>query len=153
MDSSFSVAKEAASILANKTLQDSGDYTVQHIHFILHLFYLSDILGVMNHYNCYIQGPGSNIVDFAIKLTTSRVGKVRLASRMRLFDPRNVALQLFVRKTEDLFLFCNCTYEHPPFSSLAWSKTFFLVFDSSVATLRLSYFSASGCFNENLPTL
>ena len=33
-----------------------------------------------------------------------------LASHKRLFDPQDVAPQLFVRKTEDLFLFCNCTY-------------------------------------------
>ena len=70
MDSSFCVAKEAASVLPNKRLQDSADYTVQHINFILHLSYLSDILGVMNHDNCYIQGSESNIVDFAIKLTS-----------------------------------------------------------------------------------
>ena len=50
----------------------------------------------MNHCNCYLQGPGSNIVDFAIELTTSRVGKMWLASHMPLFDPRDVALQLFM---------------------------------------------------------
>ena len=37
--------------------------------FILHLAYLLDIFGVMNHFNCYLQGPESNIIDFATKLT------------------------------------------------------------------------------------
>ena len=46
------------------------------------------------------------MVDFAIKLTASGVGKVRLANQMRLFDPRDVAFQLFVRNAEVLFLFC-----------------------------------------------
>ena len=36
--------------------------------FILHLAYLSDIFGVMNHCNCFLQGPESNIIDFSIKL-------------------------------------------------------------------------------------
>ena len=36
---------------------------------ILHLAYLSDIFGVMNHFNRYLQGPESNIIDFATKLT------------------------------------------------------------------------------------
>ena len=68
-------------------------------------FYLSDILEVMNHCNCYLQGSGSksNVDDFGIKLTG--VGKVRLASHTRLFDPHDVALQLFATNTEDLFCF------------------------------------------------
>ena len=70
---------------------------LEDINFILHLSYLSDILGVMNHCNYYLQKPGSNIVDFAIKLTTSGVGKVRLASHMRLLGSRNVAFHLFVK--------------------------------------------------------
>ena len=37
--------------------------------FILYLAYLSDIFGVMNHFNCYLQGPESNIIDFATKLS------------------------------------------------------------------------------------
>ena len=37
--------------------------------FILHLAYLSDIFGVMNHFNCSLQGPESSIIDFSIKLT------------------------------------------------------------------------------------
>ena len=37
--------------------------------FIFCLAYLSDIFGVMNHFNCYLQGPESNIIDFATKLT------------------------------------------------------------------------------------
>ena len=53
------------------------DYKIQKIlegiNFNLHLSYLSDILGVLNQCNCYHQGPGSTIVDFAIKLTTSGV--------------------------------------------------------------------------------
>ena len=87
MDSSVCVAKKAASVLPNKRLQDSGDYTVQHINFIFHLSHLPDILGVMNHCNYYFLESGSNIVDFAIEVTTSGVGKVRLASRTRLFAP------------------------------------------------------------------
>ena len=64
-------------VLQKKLLQffQTKDYKMlkilEDINFILHLPYLSDILGVMNHCNCYLQGPGSNIVDFAIKLTTS----------------------------------------------------------------------------------
>ena len=76
---------------------------------------MPDILGVKNHYNCYLQGPESNIVDFAIKLTTSGVGKVRLASHERLFDPRDGALHLFVRNTEDLLYFAIALT--PPISS------------------------------------
>ena len=85
-------------VLQKKLLQffQTKDYKVQKIFkdttFILHLSYLSDILGVMNICNCYLQGPGSSIVDFAIKLTSSGVGKVRLASRIRLFGPRDEAL-------------------------------------------------------------
>ena len=37
--------------------------------FILHLAYLSDIFGAMNHFNCFFQGHKSNIIDFSIKLT------------------------------------------------------------------------------------
>ena len=83
----------------------------------------------MNQCKCYLKGPESNIVHFAIKLTTPGVGEVRLASPMRLFDPPDVALQL-------------------SFLALVSSKTFFL-FDSTVATLRLFGFSGSGSFNEN----
>ena len=74
----------------------------------------------MNHCNCYLQGPGSNIVDFTIKLTLG-VGKGRLVSHMRFFDSQDVALQLFVRNTEDLFAIALT----PPFPTLAWWKTFF----------------------------
>ena len=77
----------------------------------------------MNHCMCYLQEPGSNIVNFAIKLTTSGVGKVRLASHRRLFDPREVDLQLFVRNTEDLLLICNCTYT-PHFQLLCDRRLF-----------------------------
>ena len=65
---------------------------LEDINFILHLSHLLDILGLINHCNCCLQGPGSNIVDFTIKLTTLGVGKVRLASHMWLFDPQDVAL-------------------------------------------------------------
>ena len=112
-------------VLQKKLLQffQTKNYKIQKIledtNFILQLFYLSDILDVMNHSNCYLQGPGSNIVDLAIKLTTSRVGKVRLARHMRLFDPRDVALQLFVRNTEDCFLQLHL---HSPFPVLVWSS-------------------------------
>ena len=37
--------------------------------FILHHAYPSDIFGVMNHFNCSLQGPESNIIDYSIKLT------------------------------------------------------------------------------------
>ena len=77
----------------------------------------------MNHCNCYLQAPGSNIVDFTIKLTTSEVGKVPIASHMRLFDPRNVALQLFGRNTVDLFFFA--TAVTPPISSFCVEEDFF----------------------------
>ena len=70
MDASFCVAKEAASVLSNKRLQNSEDSRRHKFHSLPFLF-VRDILGVMNHCNCYLQGPGSNIVDFAIKLTTS----------------------------------------------------------------------------------
>ena len=90
--------------------------------FILHLSCLSKILAVTNHCNRYLQWPGSNIVDFAIKLTASGVGKVRLASHMRLFGPRDVARQLFWRNTEDLFCFAIAL--KPLFPPL-WSKTYF----------------------------
>ena len=59
-------------VLHKKLLQlfQTKDYKIQKIlediNFILHLSYLSDILEVMNNCNCYLQGPGSNIVDFAI---------------------------------------------------------------------------------------
>ena len=37
--------------------------------FILYLAYQSGIFGVMNHFNRYLWGPESNIIDFAAKLT------------------------------------------------------------------------------------
>ena len=103
-------------VLQKKLLQffQTKGYEIQKIledtNFILQLSYLSDILGVMNRSNCYLHGPESNIVDFAIELTTSRMGKVRLASHMRLFDPRQVALQLFMKNTEDFFFAIALTY-------------------------------------------
>ena len=124
MDAFFGVAKETASGLPNK------DYKIQKIlediNFILHLSYLSDILQEINRCMCYLQGSGSNIVDFASKLTTSGVGKVQLASHKRLFDPREIAFQLFVRNTEELFLFCNCTYT--PYFQLMCDRRPFLIF-------------------------
>ena len=49
------------------------DYKFQKIledeNFILLLAYLLDIFGDMNHFNCSLQGPESNIIDFSIKLT------------------------------------------------------------------------------------
>ena len=156
-------------VFPNKMLQffQTKDYKIQKIlkdiNFIFHLSYLSDILEAMNHCMCYLQGPESNIVNFAIKLTTSGEGKVQLASHKRLFDPREVALQLFVRNTEDLSLFCNCTYTPQHFQLLRDRRLFliflppfacsvgltFFFFYSPVATLRLFYFSASGSFNES----
>ena len=99
MDASCCVAKEAASVHAK-----TKDYKIQKIfediNFILHLSYLSDTLRVMNHCNCYLQRTGSNIVDFVIKLTTSGVGKVRLASHKRSSDPLDVAFLHCLRNTE-----------------------------------------------------
>ena len=103
------------------------------INFIPHLSYLSHILGVMIHCYCYLQGPGCNIVDFAIKLTALVVGKVRLASHKRLFDPRLVVFQLFTRNTEDLFCFeiaIAFFVLHPPYSALVWPNTCFCSFIS-----------------------
>ena len=37
--------------------------------FIRFLAYLSDIFGVVKHFNHYHQGPENNIIDFAAKLT------------------------------------------------------------------------------------
>ena len=96
-------------VLQKKLLQffQTKDQKIQKIlgdiNFTLHLSHLSDNLGLMNHCNCCLQGPGSSIVDFAIKLTTLEVDKGRLASHMRLFDPQDVALSLIVRNTDDLF--------------------------------------------------
>ena len=61
------------------------------------------------------------MVDFVIKLTILGVGKVRLASHKRLFDPRFVVFQLFVRNTEDLFCFAIAIaifVLHLPYSAL-----------------------------------
>ena len=77
----------------------------------------------MNHCNCYLQELGSNIVDFAIKLTISGAGKVRLASHKRLFDPPDLALYIFVRNTEDLFRFAIAL--SPPISSSCVVEDFF----------------------------
>ena len=99
-------------VLQKKLLQffQTKDYKMQKIlkgiNFILHLFYLSDILGITNHCNCCLQGPGSNVVDFAVKFTTSRVGKVRLASHMRIFDSRVKNFQLLCSRK----LFCSLTH-------------------------------------------
>ena len=54
--------------------KDYKIHILEGINFILCLSCLSDILAIMNYCNCYLQGPGSNILDFAIKLTTSGVG-------------------------------------------------------------------------------
>ena len=37
--------------------------------FILYLACLSNSFGVINHFNCYLQGPESNITDFAAEVT------------------------------------------------------------------------------------
>ena len=124
MEVSFCIAKEAASVLPNKKLPISENFRRHSLNFILHLSYLLDILGVMNHWNCYLQEPASNIVDFAIKLTTSGVGKVPIASHVRVFNPRNVVLQLFGRNTADYCLFCNFTYT--PHFQLLCGQRFFL---------------------------
>ena len=59
MDASFCVAEEAASVLPNKKIRKISESTK----FDLHLSYLSDTLGVMNHCNWYLfKGPGSNIL-------------------------------------------------------------------------------------------
>ena len=56
-------------VLRKELLQffQTKDHQFQNIvndkNFILHLAYLSDIFEVMNHFNCYLQGPESNIID------------------------------------------------------------------------------------------
>ena len=116
-------------VLHKKLLQffQTKNYKIQKIlediNFILHLSYLSDSLGVVNNCNCYIQGPGSNIVDFAITLTTSGVGTVLLASHIRLFDPWDLVLQLFLRNIKDLF--CFAIVLTPPISSSCVVENFF----------------------------
>ena len=121
-------------VLQKKLLQpfQTEDYKIQKIlediNFILHLSCFSDTLGVMNCCKCYLKGPGSNIVDFVIKLTTSGVGKVR--PQVAFFDPRDVAFQLFVRNTKDLFCFAIALA--PPISSSFVVKDFFFVFSSPI---------------------
>ena len=61
-------------VLKKELLQffQTNDHKFQKIldeNYILHLANLSDIFGVMNHLNCSLQGPESNIIDFSIKLT------------------------------------------------------------------------------------
>ena len=119
----FVLQKKLLQFFSTKEYQIQKIFRRHSLYFILYLFYSSDIMGVMNHCNCYLQGPGSNIVDFAIKLTTSGVGKVRIASHMRLFDLRNVAFQLLGRNPVDLSLFCNCTYT-PHFQLLGGRRLF-----------------------------
>ena len=54
-------------VLLKKLLQffQTKNYKIQKIlediNFILHLSFLSDILGVANHCNCYLQGPGHSM--------------------------------------------------------------------------------------------
>ena len=133
-------------VFPNKMLQffQTKDYKIQKIlkdiNFIFHLSYLSDILEAMNHCMCYLQGPESKIVNFAIKLTTSGEGKVQLASHKRLFDPREVALQLFVRNTEDLFLFCNCTYTPQHFQLLRDRRLFLIFLPPFACSVGLTFF-------------
>ena len=80
MDAFFALQKKLLQFYQTK------DHKIQKIledirlNFILHLSYLSDTLGVMDHCNWYLWEPGSNIVDFSIKLTISGVGKEQLAS-------------------------------------------------------------------------
>ena len=78
MDVSFCIAKEAASVLPNKRLQNSEDFRRRKLHSSPFLFVR--YFGCNEHCNCHLQRPGSNIVHFTIKLTTSGVCKVQLAS-------------------------------------------------------------------------
>ena len=61
-------------VLRKKLLQffQIKDHKFQKIledeNFILHLVYLSHIFGVMSLFNCSLQRPESNIIDFSIKL-------------------------------------------------------------------------------------
>ena len=69
MDAFFGVAKEAASVLSNKKLQNSENFNLfrtHKLHSLLFLFNRYFGSKLMNHCNCYLQGPGSNIADFAI---------------------------------------------------------------------------------------
>ena len=64
---SFSTEKGAASVFPAK------DHKYQKIledeKFILYLGYLSDIFGVMNHFNRYLPRAESSIIGFATKLS------------------------------------------------------------------------------------
>ena len=113
MNASFCDAIEATSVLPNKRLQNLEDFRRHKLHSSPFLFVRYFGSNESLYSNCYLQGPGSNIVDFAIKLTKSGVSKVRLASHMRLFDPQDVALQFFVRNTKDLFCFASALTPHP----------------------------------------
>ena len=135
MDAFFCVAKEAALVLPNKRLQNSEDFRRNKLHSLPFLFVIYFGSNESLYSNCYLQGPGSNIVDFAIKLTTSGVSKVWLASHKQFFDPGDVVLQLFVRNTEDLFCFAIALT--PPLSDFQLLCNRRLVFCSFIPHLHL----------------
>ena len=81
MDASFYVAKEAASVFPNKRLQNSKDFRRHEIYsspFLL-LRYLGSNESLYR--NRYLQGPGSNTIDFAIKLTKFAIRGMQSAAR------------------------------------------------------------------------
>ena len=81
MDASFCVIKAAASVFPNKRLQNLEDFRRHKIYFspflLVRYFGSNESL----YHNRYLQGSGSNIVDFAIKLTKFAIRGVQSAAR------------------------------------------------------------------------
>ena len=135
-------------VLHKKLLQffQTKDYKIQKIlediNFILHLFNLSDILEVMNNCNCYLQGPRSNIVDFAINWLHQGWAKCGSQAACSFLTPQTWLFSCLWETPRTFFVLQ--LHLHPHFQLLCG-----LLFDSLVTTLRLFYFSASGFCNEN----
>ena len=128
----FVLNKKLLQFFQTKKLQTSKDFKRDKLHSSPFLFVR--YFGSNELCNCYLHGPESNIVDFAIKLTASGVGTVRLAGHNRLYEPRDVALQLFVRNTENPFCFAIALTN--PISSSCVVKTFFCSFFPDLQRLR-----------------
>ena len=80
MDASFCVAKEAASVFPNKRSQNS-DFRRHKIHSLPILLVRHFGSNESLYRTRYLQGPGSNIVNFAIKLTKFAIRGVQSAAR------------------------------------------------------------------------
>ena len=63
----YCIEKGAALVLLNK--DHKYQKNLKDKNFILYHAYLSGIFWVMNLFNCYLQLPESNIIDFETKLT------------------------------------------------------------------------------------